>query len=464
MAVPALASAVSASAGSSSSSAVGAAATSGGMGILSSIINQGANKRKQKRQQEYTEKNMRLANDYSKQLMDYENAINNENWQKQIEREDYLLKNGKAIEAKALQDAGFNPALANGVSNGLPTTPAVGNVSANASAPPGAPFAPSAIDGSAIASSAISAMKVGAEINLLKAEANNLNEDAYGKQLENSFFGDTLALRTKMTNSDYEKILALNGFYASNPDLLRSIAESQKIVNDSVLANTQNTDTDSMLKLEQIGRTHAETAKVQADTYLSKVTSGFTLAQKQVLLDRNLREHYNDVGYLANKMFEVEHSDLDDKSKNEQLAMLRSMYDECSAQSLQSARLRNDRLMQRNQLSYQYKQGELDYNYKTAGIELQRTQMAWDNFFRGVNAVGSFINPWFSREEHRESRYDYFEHDREMQESRQQFQTTRDAVRESNRYSDKHDYYESTTEWFDENGYRHRQKHFNRKH
>lgn len=48
---------------------------------------------------------------HNKQLMDYQNQLNNANWIKQNERQDYLLSNSADITKKSYQNAGLSPAL-----------------------------------------------------------------------------------------------------------------------------------------------------------------------------------------------------------------------------------------------------------------------------------------------------------------------------------------------------------------
>ena len=47
----------------------------------------------------------------NKKLMDYQNEINNANWEKQNARQDYLLANNAKIQKDSYKNAGLNPAL-----------------------------------------------------------------------------------------------------------------------------------------------------------------------------------------------------------------------------------------------------------------------------------------------------------------------------------------------------------------
>lgn len=144
----AIAAAAGAAGSSAASSAAAAGAASAGINAggrwIGTAITAAFNKRAQKRQQEYTEKNMQKAHEYDLDTMSQQQNYARENWAMENEREDYLLANAKKIEQRAYTDANLNPALA-GIGGGYQAAPTMNVASpagGSSGAPMGAPYTP----------------------------------------------------------------------------------------------------------------------------------------------------------------------------------------------------------------------------------------------------------------------------------------------------------------------------------
>lgn len=145
-----------------------------GMNLLSAPFN----KRQQDRANKATKENMRYQHELDINSMNYQNFLANQNWEKENERENWLLQNSKRIEVSALRNAGLNPALA-GAGNGYqapPTMQIASPVGLASSAPASSGYTPVNFAG---------AVSAGMDSALKMAQINNLNEQTRETKIEN---------------------------------------------------------------------------------------------------------------------------------------------------------------------------------------------------------------------------------------------------------------------------------------
>lgn len=430
---PIVAAGASAGATSSTAAGVGAAATSGGMGLISSVINQGANKKKQERQQKYTRENMDYQQQLNKEMADYNNQLNVANWKLQNEREDYLLRNGKAIETQALRDAGFNPSLAYGVGQAMPTS-SIGTISQSAGgAPMGAAGAPSAIDGNIGANAVGAYMQVQqqqanlalaeAQVKLMGTQADKNVAETQGQQLENSYFGAVLPERIGADKSACEKARLLNGLYIEHPEALEAIVKEHELTNQAIQANIGVLNQNINVLKEQEKSLSQSTKESIARESLYRVQSMLTRAQYDYVKADTFKLNYTNPTWIINEQYRVEHSTrLSADEKNQIGALLQKCYDEVSGQAFQK-RTQDFQSSQNNlERIHESKMQESEQGFKAqiAGMQMdeQIREYNINSVIRIVEDIENVAVPWLEKSNFQERQ---FAHDFEMQSNQQQY-------------------------------------------
>lgn len=152
------------------------------------------NKRQQDRANKATQANMRYQHELDINTMNYQNFLADQNWQKENERQDYLMLNSKRIEQDAFRRAGLNPALA-GVGNGYqaPATQSMASpVGLASSAPASSGYTP--LNFSGLGAEALNGALTAATINKLKEETRKTKIENDNSESQNATFADLAQL------------------------------------------------------------------------------------------------------------------------------------------------------------------------------------------------------------------------------------------------------------------------------
>lgn len=321
------------------------------------------------------------------------------------------------------------------------------------------------------------------------ANAEYLRSLAKGKNLENTFFGDILPLKTQLTQAEYNNAIYLQGYYMQNPELLQAVADKQKVLNENLSSQTD-------VNKKQLDAIDSIIAKNASDISLNErkiaqsyIQDRFTRAQIQELQDRNLRDNYTNVGYLIDRMKAVSNSSLPDDVKSDKLAMLRDMYDQASGNSRMKLQYQYDKNLQDAKIASQSEQVDKYINFQNTQLDWSKIQFAWNKVFEVVDKVGDVFVPWYQQKQgqdfQREMQQNQFQHDFDKQsyehqhEANRQFeehrfkssenQKDRDqkdlhfSIDQSRRSDEHHNYYQSYESWYDENGNFHSIKHNSKK-
>lgn len=408
-----------------------------------------------------------------KELIDYTNQKNVENWNKQ---NDY---NRSAIQ-RSVEDArsaGFSPTSFLS-SSSMYNAGSVAGLSAPSASP---------LDLSKSVDSAMSAVSKGLEErqvssqeSLNTAQANYYDSLTAGNDLNNSFLGDILPLKTKLTQDEYNNAITLQGFYTSNPDLLKSIAEKQKVLNDNVNSVTSSNAKQLEVMQSVIDKNRSDISVNEKEIISSYIRDNFTLAQIDEIRDSNLRSNYSNVGYLVGKMNAVTNSDLSSEEKAEKLALLRDLYDNASGNSRIRLQYEYDKNLQDSKISAQSEQVDKYLRMQDKKLDWEKTQFGVNKVFEVIDKVGDAVIPFYEQRRNedfkREMQHNEFEHDIELHNSREENKFVRDKrkyahdkeMQESQHEHDKWMYdrkhsdnmkeYDSEIGWYDEEGYYHKTK------
>lgn len=367
MAIPAIAAGASqggtaAATGLSSAQAqVAAAGIQAGSGIIGSMVQAPFAKRRQKRNFENAKKlaeyesDLNMAN--SKEIANFNQRIYEMNRAHDEKRQDYLNENSKRIEAESLRNAGFNPAWSQEGAGSLTYSPSSAGVSASVPSAGVSPFD----YGSDPMSDAVKGLfggtadffdklyeykKMQAEIDLLKSQSKNLDTNTEGKEMENDFFRNTKDLKEQMTNGEYEQMLKLQDIYKQNPELLQSIASAQATLNEKLQMETAKMETEIDEIVANVGRAKSETRLNHERVLTEQLHRVLSQSQFELMKDANFRANISNPGYLVHKSWQIEHSNLPDNEKDEQLALVRKYLDECSGYSEQQRQHVHESAMQ----------------------------------------------------------------------------------------------------------------------
>lgn len=365
MAAPAAAAAASSAGVSSTSAAALQAGVQAGTGIIGSMVQAPFAKRRQKRNMQFAKELMQDEYDYnmksSKELADYNQSIYEKNRKHDEERQDYLNRNSKVIEKNALRDAGFNPAWAQEGAGSLTYQPTSVEGSASSSGVNAHPY-DFGDDGS---QSAVAGLFSGisdyydkmydlrlkdAQVALMKSQAHNLDSDTEGKDLSNDFFRNTKALKEQMTNGEYNQMLRLQDIYSQNPELLQAIASAQAVLNEKLSMETAKMETEIDEIVANVGRAKSEERLNHEKVLSEQLHRCLSQKQFQLMEDENFRANVSNPGYLVQKAYQIEHSNMTDAEKDEQLALVRNFLDECSGYSAQRREQVHESAMQQRSL------------------------------------------------------------------------------------------------------------------
>ena len=369
MAIPAIASqAGTASASAASSGASQAALSAGisaGTGLLGGLIQAPFAKKRQFRNYKmaknlaHMESWLNLQN--ALKTADYNQAIYEDNRSHDEARQDYLNANSKIIETEALRNAGFNPAWSQEGAGSLMYQPSTQSGTASASGGSAHPFD----YGSDPFGDALKGLFGGgadffdkmyqykmmqADIDLKESQSKNLDTNTEGKEMENDFFRNTKNLKEQMTNAEYEQMLKLQDIYKQNPELLHAIASAQATLNEKLQMETAKMETEMDEIAANVGRANAETRLTHEKVLSEQLHRVLSQAQFKLMEDENFRANVSNAGYLVHKSYQIEHSNLPDNEKDEQLALVRKCLDECSGYSEQQRQHVHESAMQNRSL------------------------------------------------------------------------------------------------------------------
>lgn len=299
---------------------------SGVASLANAVIQPFSAMSQQQRNQKYTKKNMimqyvlnqRAARENAALEQQYYDKRYQQQRDDQYAREDYLLANQKAIEVKALRDAGMNPALANGVGaayNTSAVSPSASSVGANVASPANVSYS-SPFSNVDLGSAAQAAMKTAAEIKLMKAQADNLDSQTTGNEQKNFFTDQTMWDNIRMTKAEMNQKEAVANYMNDNPELNMAVAKKQATLNENI-------EMDTSLKEAQITETSAREFLEKAQAHLSEV-------QALALNDDNLRKNHDNVWWLLNRVREVQSSGISADEKADLLVLYGACLDNCS--------------------------------------------------------------------------------------------------------------------------------------
>lgn len=226
---------------------------------------------------------------YSRQLTEYQNQLNRENWQIEKERQDYLLANQNSIQKRALQDAGYSTADPNGTGVTPQASPQV----------------------SAASTSPANFLDYGSALGSIIPNMQTM-ESIRGMSIENGWKDMLLQLQAENTDAQTGSLKAqTNAIVSKLPaelgQLQQSIQESlsrTKLNDEQKKKVTQ--ETDNLAKeyemlvtrikyLDQ--KEQAELANVLADAQLALSQKDVNKVQKRLL---EIQEHYNKMGIFPN--------------------------------------------------------------------------------------------------------------------------------------------------------------------
>lgn len=411
MAIPAVAGAAS-SAGASSS--MGAAALSAGIqagsGIIGSMVQAPFAKRRQKRNFQQAKQLAEFEGDLnlknSKEIANFNQAIYERNRDHDEHRQDWLNENAKVIANNALRKAGFNPAWSQEGAGSLTYQPS--SVAGSATSPT---FSAHPFDyGSDPFGDALQGLFGGfssyfdkiyeyrmkqAQIGLMESESNNLDSDTEGKDLQNDFFRNVKDLKEQMTNGEYNQMLQLQQYYKDNPELLKAVADSQAVLNEKINIESAKMLAEMDEIASAVGRNKSETRLANEKALTEQLNRCLTQAQINLLKDQNFRENYSNPSYLVYQSYRIEHSNLSDSEKDEQLAFIRQCLDECSNYSVQQRQHVHETSLQSRQLkqSAQFHSDEMEI--QAAGLVV-----------RSFDTIEGTIRHW-SRKTNKGKKNDY---------------------------------------------------------
>ena len=406
MAIPAIAAAASqggTAAGAASSGAAQAALSSGiqaGSGIIGSLVQSPFAKRRQKRNFEYAKKLAEYENDLSlknaKEIGDYNQQIYEKNRQHDEARQDYLNANSKKIEADALRAAGFNPAWSqegagsltyqSTSQGGTASTPSASATPFDYGSDPTGDALKGLFGGTADFFDKMYQYKMmQADIDLKKSQSKNLDTNTEGKEMENDFFRNTKDLKEQMTNGEYEQMLKLQDIYKQNPELLHAIASAQATLNEKISMESAKMETEMDEIVANVGRANSETRLNHERVLTEQLHRVLSQSQFELMKDANFRANVSNAGYLVHKSWQIEHSNLPDNEKDEQLALCRKFLDECSGYSEQQRQHSHESAMQNRGLRQSAEFHEDEMEIKGAEIlvrsfdTLEGTVRHWTN-------------------------------------------------------------------------------------
>lgn len=330
---------------------------------------------------------------------------------------------------------------------------------------------------------------VNSQNNLNDANAQYLKSLAKGQDINNTFLGDTLALKTQLTQAEYRNAIYLQGYFASNPDLLNAVAEKQKVLNDNISSST-SVNSKQLEVFDSIIVKNASDISLNekkiASMYISDMLNK---AQIQEVTDRNLRENLSNVGYLVDRMRAVSNSNLPDDVKSSKLALLRDLYDQASGNSRMRLQYQYDKTLQDQRIAGQQESVDKYVDLQHDRLDWEKTAFTWNKVFEVVDKVGDALIPFYQQKQgqdfRREMQQNEFQHDFDMDKSRyhhdsilQQDRLSHDSnerkkdrdqrtsefvVKRSEENDKYNNYYDETDSWYDENGTYHSVKYHSKK-
>ena len=312
----------------------------------------------------------------SKEMADYNNDIATKNYERV--RRDALndISQSYARDKEARQNAGMSPSWSDGdVGSMIPGTDF--GTQGTGSAPDVMSTYGQVEDfGLRSFAEVMQAQLQKAQIDNLRAQNDNIVADTRKKEVEventaldNVFLANTMDSRVSQSQSTSEKVgvdvelskeelwlkQKMNANYAEHPDWLEAVQSAQKYLNEQVDANIDVLKANVNLIHAQVRNVNQNTRLQAEQEILTAIESMYTEAQREVLLDKNVREHWNDVGFLIKEMDSVENdTEITDEERNEQLALLRRMYDEASGVAEQKRDFEQQDKVQDKNLQYKY--------------------------------------------------------------------------------------------------------------
>lgn len=415
------------------------------------------------------------------------NRINNAHEMAMMEKShDWAVNDAKLADSyrvQSLQNAGMNPMLAYGGVNQMPI------VGGHAVSTPIADYeSPMSALGD-LPSKLLNNEILRATKENIESQTRKNNSESEGNEINNTFLGSVVDLKTELTQQEYQNAIYLQGYYSSNPDLLEAIAQKQSVLNDNLESQTASNWKQQELFDSIISKNESDISlneKRIASMYISDMVNK---AQLQEIMDRNLRANYSNVGYLINRMRSVSSSNLPDDVKSSKLALLRDLYDNASGRSQMRLQYHYDKNLQDAKIAGQSEQVDKYLNLQYKHLDWQKTQFAWNKVFEVVDKVGDAIIPFYEQKQgqdfQREMQQNQFQHDFDKQsyehqhDANRQFeehrfktsenQKDRDqkdlhfSIDQSRKSDEHHNYFESYEGWYDDEGHFHSLKHNSKK-